>query len=80
MEIREERVTRMNEWLNKQLNKRGKIMSAFGDIFPIINKKFKDWWGTNMQSYLRPETLFNETKFQSYINEIGDSKNWSNIV
>lgn len=64
----------------KFVNARLKSGYSKDDLIKVIDKKFKDWWGTNMQSYLRPETLFNETKFQSYINEIGDSKNWSNIV
>ena len=64
----------------KFVNARLKSGYSKDDLIKVIDKKFKDWWGTNMQSYLRPETLFNETKFQGYINEIGDSKNWSNIV
>jgi len=29
----------------------------------------KEWKNTNMDEYLRPETLYNETKFQSYYNK-----------
>lgn len=32
----------------------------------VIDKKVNEWKGTKMQEYLRPETLFNATKFQSY--------------
>lgn len=34
----------------------------------VIDKKCADWKGTNMDKYLRPETLFG-TKFESYLNE-----------
>ena len=33
----------------------------------VINKKYEEWYGTDMQQYLRPETLFG-TKFESYLN------------
>lgn len=56
----------------KFVNARLKSGYSKDDLIKVIDKKFKDWWGTNMQSYLRPETLFNETKFQGYINEIGE--------
>ena len=56
----------------KFINARLKSGYSKEDLIKVIDKKFKDWWGTNMQSYLRPETLFNETKFQGYINEIGE--------
>lgn len=39
------------------------------DLFAVIDKKCKEWKGTNMQMYLRPETLFNATKFESYLNQ-----------
>lgn len=38
------------------------------DLKAVIDKKVKEWKGTEMQPYLRPETLFNATKFESYIN------------
>jgi uncharacterized phage protein (TIGR02220 family) len=34
----------------------------------VIDKKVSDWLGDpKMEQYLRPETLFNKTKFESYI-------------
>ena len=33
----------------------------------VIDKKCKEWIGTEMQKYLRPETLFG-TKFEGYLN------------
>ena len=37
------------------------------DFFTVINKKVAEWKGTDMEKYLRPETLFG-TKFESYLN------------
>lgn len=39
------------------------------DFFTVIDKKCALWKGTEMQKFLRPETLFG-TKFESYLNEI----------
>lgn len=39
------------------------------DLFLVIDKKCKDWLGTDRQEYLRPSTLFNKVKFEAYINE-----------
>lgn len=38
------------------------------DFYTVIDKKAKDWIGTKMEQYLRPQTLFN-TKFESYLNQ-----------
>lgn len=45
------------------------------DLKLVIDKKVKDWKGTEMQMYLRPETLFNATKFESYINGLNEVRN-----
>ena len=37
------------------------------DFKTVILKKSEEWAGTEMQQYLRPETLFG-TKFESYLN------------
>ena len=37
------------------------------DFKTVISKKAKEWKGTEMEKYLRPETLFG-TKFESYLN------------
>ena len=39
------------------------------DLKKVIDRKVKEWLGTGQEKYLRPETLFNATKFQGYINE-----------
>ena len=38
------------------------------DFIEVIDKKCKDWLDTDMEKYLRPETLFG-TKFENYVNE-----------
>ena len=37
------------------------------DFIVVIDKKCVEWMNTDMQKYLRPETLFG-TKFESYLN------------
>ena len=37
------------------------------DFFAVIDKKVAEWKGTDMEKYLRPETLFG-SKFESYLN------------
>ena len=37
------------------------------DVQKVIDKKVAEWKDTSMQKYLRPETLFNATKFESYL-------------
>jgi len=36
------------------------------EAFEIIEMKAEDWKGTDSEMYLRPETLFNETKCEQY--------------
>lgn len=38
------------------------------DFKKVIDKKIKEWKDTEMEKYLRPETLFG-TKFESYLNQ-----------
>lgn len=37
------------------------------DFYTVIDKKHSEWYGTEMEQYLRPETLFG-TKFENYLN------------
>lgn len=37
------------------------------DFYAVIDKKCAEWLGTEMEKYLRPETLFG-SKFESYLN------------
>ena len=38
------------------------------DFKTVIDKKAKEWMGTDMEKYLRPETLFGN-KFEGYLNQ-----------
>lgn len=38
------------------------------DFFTVIDKKYAEWHGTDMEKYLVPETLFG-TKFEKYLNQ-----------
>lgn len=44
------------------------------DFKTVIDKKCIEWLETDMQKFLRPETLFG-TKFESYLNQKGSVKN-----
>lgn len=52
---------------------KGRISEGYTieDIKKVIDVKCDEWLNTDMAKYLRPETLFNATKFQSYINQKG---------
>lgn len=70
------------EYLNARLNTKYKATSkttqkhinarlnegfTVDDFKTVIDKKMAEWKGTEMEQYLRPETLFG-TKFESYLN------------
>lgn len=53
------------------------------DFKTVIDKKAAEWMGTDMEKYLRPETLFG-TKFESYLNQnikpnTESNTDWSNV-
>ena len=71
------------DYLNKKTNKRFKKTSVKTknlinarlnegfdeeDFYRVINIKSKQWLYTEMEKYLRPETLFSN-KFEGYLNE-----------
>lgn len=41
--------------------------ASLDEIKQVIDAKAKEWKGTNQARYLRPETLFNATKFAQYV-------------
>lgn len=47
-----------------------RISEGFGvdDFKVVIDRKCQEWGGTDMEKYLRPETLFG-TKFEGYLNQ-----------
>ena len=74
------------DYLNKKTSKRFKKSSAKTkslinarlkdgfdeeDFYKVINIKSKQWLNTDMEKYLRPETLFSN-KFEGYLNEEAD--------
>lgn len=48
------------------------------DFKTVVNKKAKEWIGTDMAQYLRPETLFG-TKFEGYLNQPERNNRRSNL-
>ncbi len=45
------------------------------DFKTVIDKKCAEWLNTDMEKFLRPETLFNRTKFENYLNaKVGTKK------
>lgn len=48
------------------------------DFQTVITKKAKEWQGTDMAQYLRPETLFG-TKFEGYLNQPERNNRRSNL-
>lgn len=76
-------ITEIIEYLNLKTNKnyktttqktRSLIKARMNEHFTVddfkivIDKMCTEWIGTNMEKYLRPETLFG-TKFESYLNQ-----------
>lgn len=58
------------EYINKHINARLNEGFKYEDFVTVIDKKYKEWYGTDMAKYLRPETLFSP-KFQQYLNQLG---------
>jgi len=40
------------------------------DCKQVIAKKCREWKGSDMEQFLRPATLFNDTKFNQYVGEL----------
>lgn len=54
----------------RHLNARLSEGFTVDDCKKVIDKKAQEWKGTELEKYLRPETLFG-TKFESYLNQTG---------
>lgn len=52
----------------KHINARLSEGRTFDDFKTVIDKKVKEWKGTDMEKYLCPDTLFG-TKFEKYLNQ-----------
>ena len=44
------------------------------ELKSVIDIKTDEWLNTSQEFYLRPQTLFNDEKFQSYINQVDKCK------
>ncbi len=77
-------ITRLNELTNKKYKSTTKKTIAYinarlnenfteDDFYKVIETKSKEWLGTKMEIYLRPETLFG-TKFEGYLNQNKDKQ------
>lgn len=53
----------------KFISARAKEGYTAEDFKKVIDTKTAEWKGTDMEQYLRPETLFNASKFESYLNQ-----------
>lgn len=69
----------------KQIKARMSEGFSENDFCTVIDKKSKEWFGTDMEKYLRPETLFG-TKFEGYLNQKNSPQNnkssgidWDNV-
>ena len=52
----------------QKINARFKEGFSLEDFKTVIDKKTNEWKGTELEQYLRPDTLFG-TKFESYLNQ-----------
>ena len=59
----------------EHINARLKEGYTVDDFKMVIDKKFEEWHGTDMEKFLRPETLF-AGKFESYLNQKIVKKNY----
>ena len=48
------------------------------DCFIVIDKKCKEWLGTNFAKFLRPATLFQLDKLEGYLNQLDGVSNETN--
>lgn len=56
------------------INSREREGFILEDFYRVIDNKTKQWLNTDMEQYLRPETLFG-TKFESYLNQSERKRN-----
>lgn len=65
------RYTYKNKSYNQNINARLKEGYTIDDFKSVIDKKSKEWLGTEMEKYLTPATLFAPSKFEKYLNQKG---------
>lgn len=59
---------------NKLINGRISEGRTLEDFKKVIDVKYDEWKNTDMAIYLRPQTLFNKTNFEGYLNQLHISK------
>nr|WP_246582758.1 conserved phage C-terminal domain-containing protein [Clostridium mobile] len=59
---------------------RGRVGEGFTeeDFYKVIDNKVEEWLGTDMEKYLRPETLFG-TKFEGYLNQKSEERDFEEV-
>lgn len=62
------RYTERNKQTKESIHARLEENFTEEDFYTVIDKKCNEWLGTEMERYLRPQTLFG-TKFESYLNQ-----------
>lgn len=62
------RYTEKNKQTKESIHARLEEKFTEEDFYTVIDKKCNEWLGTEMERYLRPQTLFG-TKFESYLNQ-----------
>lgn len=62
----------------KHIRARLKDGYVFEDFCTVIDKKSKEWLGTDMEKFLCPDTLFG-TKFEKYLNQNNTAKKKSDV-
>ncbi len=54
----------------EKIEARLKEGASIDDIKQVIRRKCQEWKGTKWEQYLRPDTLFNATKFNQYLGQL----------
>ncbi|WP_315118510.1 conserved phage C-terminal domain-containing protein [uncultured Clostridium sp.] len=70
---------RVNSKKTQQLI-RGRVKEGFTveDFYKVIDNKVKEWSSTDMEKYLRPETLFGN-KFEGYLNQNNQERDFEEV-
>jgi len=65
----EKRYTYRNTTFNSHI--RGRLKDGFtvNDFKEVIDKKYDEWFGTDWEKYLTPDTLFRPGNFEKYLNQ-----------
>ncbi len=56
------------DYVKKVINARLNENHTVKEFYEVIDKKYEEWRGTDMEKFLRPQTLFG-TKFENYLSQ-----------